>query len=76
MKIDGYFKFLLTLFVLWLFFQTVLSNRYNLHNRKIGDIDQLYRIDKLSGQTDVLDRETSCWVVIGETGKITVPKDK
>ena len=77
MKIDGYLKFLLTLFVIWLFFHTFTSNRYSLHNHSpFGDSEYLYRMDNLTGQTHVYDIKSGGWVSIVDTGLMIVPKEK
>lgn len=88
MKIDGYLKFLLTIFVMWLFLHTFMTNkysldydsstgRYSLHNhRPFGDSEDLYRIDNLTGQTHIYDVKSGGWVLIVDTGLMIVPKEK
>jgi hypothetical protein len=72
MKINGFLKFILIAVVVWLFYLTISWNRYALHNSSIGNSDELYRINKMTGQTHVYDNEIGGWLLLSETDYVTV----
>ncbi len=74
-RFGGYLQFLLTLFIAWLFYNTFFS--YSLIVQKTPlDRDELVRIHKATGLTEVYDNQANGWVRIQRSSLVYVVNEE
>lgn len=73
-KLGGYLQLLLTLFVAWLFYNTFSSYSLITLKTPLGR-DELVRIQKATGLTEIYDRQANGWVRIQRSSLVYIVND-